>query len=119
MNSSFVHLSLHTEFSLADSVVRIPALMQRAAEMGMPALAMTDQNDLFGLVKFYQAARKKGVKPIIGADLLLNEPEDPGKPSRVILLCQDYENGYRNLSRLLTQAYLHGQHHGVPMLSFA
>ncbi len=116
MNSSFVHLSLHTEFSLVDSVVRIPALMDRAAELGMPALAMTDQNDLFGLVKFYQAARKRGVKPIIGADLLLNEPEDPGKPSRLILLCQDYENGYRNLSRLLTRAYLQGQHHGVPML---
>ena len=55
MNPGFVHLQLHTEFSLADSVVRIPALMQRVAELGMPAVAMTDQNDLFGLVKFYQA----------------------------------------------------------------
>jgi DNA polymerase-3 subunit alpha len=116
MNPSFVHLQLHTEFSLADSVVRIPALMKRAAELGMPAVAMTDQNDLFGLVKFYQAARKHGIKPIVGADLLLREPEDSGKPSRLILLCQDYENGYRNLSRLLTRAYLEGQHHGVPML---
>ncbi len=116
MNPGFVHLQLHTEFSLADSVVRIPALMQRVAELGMPAVAMTDQNDLFGLVKFYQAARKLGIKPIVGADLLLREPEDPGKPSRLLLLCQDYENGYRNLSRLLTRAYLEGQHHGVPML---
>jgi DNA polymerase-3 subunit alpha len=68
------------------------------------------------LVKFYQAARKHGIKPIVGADLLLREPEDPAKPSRLLLLCQDYENGYRNLSRLLTRAYLEGQHHGVPML---
>ena len=116
MNPAFVHLQLHTEFSLADSVVRIPALMQRAVELGMPAVAMTDQNNLFGLVKFYQAARKHGIKPIVGADLLVWEPEDPAKPSRLLLLCQDYENGYRNLSRLLTRAYLEGQHHGVPML---
>jgi DNA polymerase-3 subunit alpha len=116
MNPAFVHLQLHTEFSLANSVVRIPALMQRAVELGMPAVAMTDQNNLFGLVKFYQAARKHGIKPIVGADLLVWEPEDPAKPSRLLLLCQDYENGYRNLSRLLTRAYLEGQHHGVPML---
>jgi len=116
MNPAFLHLQLHTEFSLADSVVRIPALMQRAVELGMPAVAMTDQNNLFGLVKFYQAARKHGIKPIVGADLLVWEPEDPAKPSRLLLLCQDYENGYRNLSRLLTRAYLEGQHHGVPML---
>jgi len=117
MTPSFVHLVLHTEYSLVDSVVRISPLMSRVAELGMPAVAMTDQNNLFGMVKFYQAARKAGIKPLIGADLMIQEPDDPSKPSRLILLCQDYERGYRNLSRLLTRAYLEGQHHGVPMLA--
>ena len=65
---AFVHLHVHTEYSLVDSTVRIPALMDKAAADGMPAVAMTDQNNLFGLVKFYRRALAAGVKPIIGAD---------------------------------------------------
>ena len=68
MSSSFVHLHLHTEYSLLDGAVRIPDLMARAKELGMPAVAMTDHGNLFGAIEFYQEAKKKGIKPIIGCE---------------------------------------------------
>ena len=72
---AFIHLRLHTEFSLQDSVVRIPELVERAAALGMPAIAVTDQNNLFAMVKFYREGLKCGVKPIIGVDVLLRAGE--------------------------------------------
>jgi len=72
--SGFVHLNLHTEFSMVDSVVRIPALMKQVREQGMPAVAMTDFNNMFALVKFYRAALKAGIKPIMGVELVVREP---------------------------------------------
>ncbi|MDX1517155.1 MAG: DNA polymerase III subunit alpha [Woeseiaceae bacterium] len=110
---SFVHLNLHTEYSLVDSTVRIPALMQRCAAEGMPAVAMTDRNNLFGMVKFYRHAVAAGVKPIIGADVLLANDDDPDRPFRLLLLCMN-DAGYRNLSRLLSKAYLDGARRGEP-----
>ena len=77
MPAPFVHLHLHTEYSLVDGTVRIKPLMEKARELGMPAVAMTDQHNLFALVKFYRAAEAAGIKPIIGADVLLRNPEDP------------------------------------------
>ncbi len=84
----FVHLHLHTEYSLVDSVVRItsegdgiPGLMDSAARLGMPAIALTDQCNLFGMVKFYKAALAAGVKPIVGVDLLVREPGERVEPS--------------------------------------
>ena len=77
----------------------------------MPAVALTDQGNLFAMVKFYRAALARGVKPIIGVDLLLREEGERAEPSRLTLLCQD-ERGYRNLTRLVTRAYLEGQ--GAP-----
>ncbi|NNC76878.1 MAG: PHP domain-containing protein, partial [Woeseiaceae bacterium] len=112
----FVHLHVHSEFSLVDSTVRIPDLMSRCAEFGMPAVALTDQNNLFGMVKFYKKALATGVKPIIGADVLVADDDDPGRPFRLILLCKD-NDGYRNLSRLISRAFLEGQHRGVPLLN--
>jgi DNA polymerase-3 subunit alpha len=74
--ADFVHLHVHTEYSMVDSTVRIPALMKQCVESGMPAVALTDQNNLFGLVKFYRKAIAAGVKPVIGLDLrILNEDE--------------------------------------------
>ena len=115
----FVHLHLHTEYSLVDSVVRItsegeglPGLMDSAARMRMPAIALTDQCNLFGMVKFYKAALAAGVKPIVGVDLLVREPGERVEPSRLVLLCQN-EIGYKNLTRLVTRAYLEGQAKGV------
>ena len=107
----FVHLHVHTEYSLVDSTVRIAALMNSCADEGMPAVALTDQNNLFAMVKFYKKAVAAGVKPIIGVDLRIANKDDSGRPFRLILLCQN-DTGYRNLSTLLTRAYLEGQIRG-------
>ena len=111
---AFVHLHLHTEYSLVDSTVRISALMERCASLGMPAVALTDQNNLFGLVKFYRKAMAAGVKPLIGLDLRILNEEEPDRPSTMLLLCQD-NAGYRKLSELVTRSYLEGQVRGLPM----
>jgi DNA polymerase-3 subunit alpha len=109
----FVHLRLHTEFSLQDSVVRIPELVERVAALGMPAIAVTDQNNLFAMVKFYREALKHGVKPIIGVDVLVRSR---AAPTRLTLLCKD-PGGYQNVADLVTRAYLEGQEKGVPLIS--
>ncbi|MEO0998476.1 MAG: DNA polymerase III subunit alpha, partial [Pseudomonadota bacterium] len=113
---AFVHLALHTEYSLIDSVVRIPALMQRCAELGLPAAALTDQDNLFAMVKFYRQAMRAGVKPLIGADLTVAGDDDPATAGSLILLCKSVD-GYRNLTRLISRSYLEGQQHGRPMLN--
>ena len=115
---NFVHLRLHTEYSLLDSVVRVDELMDAAAAAGMPAVALTDQSNLFAMVKFYKAAQKHGIKPIVGVDALLNEPGDRAEPSRLVLLCQNLE-GYQNLTRLVTRSYLEGRRRGLPQLERA
>ena len=104
----FVHLRLHTEYSLLDSVVRVPELVEAVAAAGMPAVALTDECNLFAMVKFYRAALARGVKPLIGVDLLVREPGEREAPSRLTLLCQN-QTGYLNLSRLVSRAYLHGE----------
>jgi DNA polymerase-3 subunit alpha len=108
MSSTFVHLRLHTEYSLIDSVVRVSELVEAVAAAGMPAVAVTDQCNLFAMVKFYRAALERGVQPIIGVDLLLREADAKHGASRLTLLCQDPQ-GYRNLARLVSRAYLEGQ----------
>jgi DNA polymerase-3 subunit alpha len=115
----FVHLHLHTEYSLVDSVVRIqseteaaPGLMDAVAAAGMPAVALTDQSNLFAMVKFYKAAQTAGVKPVIGVDLKIREPGERAEPSTLVLLCQN-ELGYLNLSRLVSRSFLEGQHKGL------
>jgi DNA polymerase III subunit alpha len=114
MSPRFIHLRVHTEYSLADSVIRIPLLMESLAAMKMPAVALTDQGNLFALVKFYKAAQEYGIKPIIGADLQLRD--DSGDAAcNITLLCCD-ATGYRNLSKLITRSYLEGQQRGLPML---
>src|SRR5688500_11418683 len=105
MSPRFVHLHLHSEYSLTDSTIRIPDLVGRCAALGMPAVAVTDTSNLFALVKFHKAAEGAGVKPIAGADLYL--AGDGGPPSRLTLLCQD-RDGYLALSRLISRAFLEG-----------
>ncbi len=116
--SAFVHLRLHTEYSLVDSVVRIPELVARVAELGMPAVAVTDEHNLFAMVKFYREALSKGVKPIIGVDLQIVEPGERTPPSRLTLLCMN-DAGYRRLTRLVSRAYLEGQQRGAPRIDRA
>ena len=115
MTAEFVHLHLHTEYSLVDGLVRIKPLVAAVADAGMPAIAITDQHNFFAAVKLYTAAQRAGLKPILGADLRLRDPDDVKKSSRFVLLCQDMV-GYHNLCRLLSRAYMEGQHLGVPML---
>src|SRR5580704_16425918 len=115
MSSGFVHLRVHTEYSLSDSVVRIAELVAAAAAADTPAVAVTDQNNLFAMVKFYREALKCGIKPLIGVDLLVREEGERAQPSRLTLLCQTPE-GYRNLTRLVSRAYLEGQERGVPRI---
>ncbi|MDX2299644.1 MAG: DNA polymerase III subunit alpha [Xanthomonadaceae bacterium] len=105
MTPRFVHLHLHSEFSLTDSTIRIKPLAKRCAELGLPAVAITDQGNLFALVKFYKATETAGVKPIAGADIWLAEDGQP--PSRLTLLCRD-RDGFLSLSRLLSRAYQEG-----------
>jgi DNA polymerase III subunit alpha len=115
MAQGFVHLRLHTEYSLSDSVVRVPELVAGVAASGMPAVAVTDQNNLFAMVKFYREALKAGIKPLVGIDLLVREEGERATPSRLTLLCQS-QAGYRNLARLVTRAYLEGQERGTPRI---
>jgi DNA polymerase III subunit alpha len=111
----FVHLRLHTEYSLVDGIVRVPELMSAVAAAGMPAVALTDQSNLFAMVKFYKEALTHGVKPLIGVDAWIREPGERASPSRVVFLCQDLI-GYRHLTQLVTRSFLEGQQRGAPML---
>jgi len=112
--SQFVHLRLHTEYSLVDGIVRMPELMTAVAGAGMPAVALTDQSNLFAMVKFYKEALAAGVKPLIGVDAWIRELGERAPPARVVLLCQNL-TGYRHLTQLVTRSYLEGQQHGKPM----
>ena len=76
----FIHLKLHSEYSIADGIVRIPDAVQKAAEDKMPALALTDLSNVFGLIKFYTAARSSGIKPIVGCDVYVSNHADRDKP---------------------------------------
>lgn len=115
MEPKFVHLRIHTEYSLVDGTVRIKPLVKKLAELGMPAVAVTDQSNLFSLVKFYKAAMGAGVKPIAGADVWLQNPQDASAPHRFTLLVQNQE-GYLALTELISRSYQENQHQGVPML---
>jgi len=115
MASGFAHLHLHSEYSIVDSTVRIPALVERTVQLGMPAAALTDQGNVFGLVKFYRLALQHGVKPVIGVDLRIADRSDPQRADSLVLLCQNRE-GYRNLTCLVSRSYLEGQYHHVPQL---
>jgi DNA polymerase-3 subunit alpha len=109
----FVHLRLHTEYSLLDGIVRVPELMAAVSAAGMPAVALTDQSNLFAMVKFYKEALAAGVKPLIGVDALIRS--EGLAPARVVFLCQNLA-GYRHLTQLVTRSFLEGQRHGAPML---
>ncbi|MCK5361810.1 MAG: PHP domain-containing protein, partial [Gammaproteobacteria bacterium] len=115
MSQPFVHLHLHSEHSLVDGIVRVPALVEAVAAAGMPACAVTEQSNLFSLVKFYRGAQAAGIKPIIGVDAWMCGGEGLEQPSRIVLLCQTGV-GFRSLSRLITRSYSEGQVRGVPML---
>ncbi len=99
----FIHLHIHSEFSIIDGLCRIPDLVAKTVQMQMPALALTDQNNLFAMVKFYRAAIEAGVKPIFAAEV--NIRDDDKAPSHLVLLCQN-DIGFSNLKQIISQGYL-------------
>src|SRR5687767_3966954 len=102
---AFVHLRTHTEYSVVDGTLRIDEAVKGAAADRQAALAVTDLSNLFGAIKFYSAARKAGVKPILGADVWLEPGPGDKVPSRLLLLVQS-RDGYLNLCELLSRAWL-------------
>src|SRR4051794_35321387 len=108
---AFVHLRLHSEYSVTDGIVRIDDAVARAAADGMPALAISDLANVFGMVKFYKAARAAGVKPIVGCDVWISNESERDKPHRLLLLVQS-QAGYLRLSEWLSRAWLENQHRG-------
>ena len=108
MTASFVHLRLHTEFSLVDGLVRVKPLIKAVAGAGMPAVAVTDMSNMCALVKFYKAAMGGGIKPICGADIWLASDEEDGPLSRMTLLAMNAV-GYRNLTELVSRGWTEGQ----------
>ncbi|WP_369958932.1 DNA polymerase III subunit alpha [Pseudomonas benzenivorans] len=108
MTPSFVHLRLHSEYSLVDGLVRVKPLIKATAGAGMPAVAITDMSNMCALVKFYKAAMGAGIKPICGADIWLASPEENGPLSRMTLLAMNAK-GYRNLTELISRGWMEGQ----------
>ena len=116
---AFVHLRLHSEYSIADGMVRLDEAIDRAAGDGMPALALTDLANLFGMVKFYSGARSRGLKPIIGCDAWVEPVAGASdRPARLLLLVKNHA-GYLRLCELLTQAYLGPRSRGRAEISRA
>ena len=116
--NQFVHLNLHTEFSIIDGIVRIDPLMSCLKSRGMSAVAVTDFCNLFAVVKFFKVAKSKGVKPLIGCHLPCHDPAKPEEIFPLIFLCQN-NAGYRNLTRLVSKAYQEGQYQGEPRIQFS
>ena len=115
MQPKFVHLRLHTEFSLIDGIVKIKPLVAKLVENDMPAIALTDQTNLFSLVKYYKAAIAHGIKPIVGADVYVYNSDEPARPFSLTFLVMN-KIGYTTLTQLISRAYQEGQHQGIPML---
>ena len=109
----FIHLRLHTEYSVVDGLVRVDEAVKRAKGVAMPALGLSDLSNTFGWVKFYRAARGAGIKPVFGCDVWVTNAADRNRPSRLLLLVQHRE-GYRRLCELLTRAYQDNLHRGRP-----
>jgi DNA polymerase III subunit alpha len=118
MDPKFVHLNLHTEYSISDGIVRIKKLMDACSEKAMPSVAFTDQSNLFALVKFYKAAMASGIKPIIGVDIWLENIKDEREPFKMLLLAQN-QDGYHNILKLISRSFVEGQILGVPIVKKA
>ncbi len=118
MSAAFVHLHVHSEYSLADGIVRLQPLIASSVEYGLPAVALTDLSNVHGAVKFYRACLVGGVKPLIGCDVWVENPLMAEQAERMIVLCCNYP-GYRNLSKFLTNAYLRGPRKGKVVVAWS
>ena len=115
MEPRFVHLHVHSEYSLVDGLADIKSLVRTTARAGMGAVAVTDRSALFSMVRFYRTAVTEGVKPVVGVDVWLRNPADPAKPDQAVILVQS-ERGYHNLTRLVSRSYRENQHLGRALL---
>jgi len=113
--TAFVHLRVHTEFSLVDGLCRVKKLVAQTKKLGMPAVAVTDIMNLFGLVKLQKAASGEGIKPIFGADLWIHGEDPTEQPTLMTVLVQN-KKGYQNLTELISEGYVRGQQRGVAVL---
>lgn len=113
--ANFVHLRVHSEYSVVDGLVRVKALTQRTAELQMPAVAITDHVNLYALIKFYTAANQAGIKPICGCDVLVTDEENPEQTTVLVLLVKNLA-GYKNLTELISRAHLEGQYRSNPCI---
>lgn len=111
MTPQFTHLRLHSEYSIVDGLVRIDEVVAAAQKDGQPAIALTDLSNLFGMIKFYRAARSHGVKPIVGCDVWITNEDERDKPSRLLLLVKN-KIGYLQICELLTRAWLTNNYRG-------
>ncbi|PNH89846.1 DNA polymerase III subunit alpha [Vibrio diazotrophicus] len=111
----FIHLRIHSDFSMVDGLSKVPPLVKKVAEMGMPAMALTDFTNLCGLVKFYGTAHNCGVKPIIGADFTMRSEEFGDELTRITILAKN-NVGYKNLTLLISEAYLRGHVQHQPVI---
>ncbi len=109
----FIHLRVHSEYSITDGVIRISDLIARAVKFKQPAVALTDLSNVFGLVKFYKKAIENGIKPIIGCDVWISNESNRQKAYRLLLLAKNL-NGYLELCELLTRSFLENQFKGRP-----
>ena len=117
MESKFIHLHTHSHYSLLDGLSKIPALVKRAKELGMPALAITDHGNMYGAIEFYKTCKKEGIKPIIGVEAYIaerslkdKEPNIDNKRYHLTLLAKNHE-GYKNLMKLVSYSYLEGYYY--------
>jgi len=113
MVAQFIHLNVHSEFSIVDSTIRIPQLIENLKSTATPAVAITDFNNMYAAIKFYKSATVAGIKPILGADVLVLDAD--GESYSMILLCMSHQ-GYLNLCEIISLAHQQGYHQGQPMV---
>ena len=111
----FIHLRIHSDYSMSDGLKKVKPIVARAAELNMPAMALTDQTNLCGLVKYYHAAHGAGLKPIIGCDFWVRSDALEDELSRLVILASS-NVGYKNVTELISKAYLRGHIQGKAVL---
>lgn len=115
--SKFIHLRCHSEYSITDGIVRLGDYVSLAKELELESLAISDLSNIFAAVKFFKLATSKGIKPIIGADVYIENEDNRDQPSRLLLICQN-KQGYLNLSKLLSKAYTENQYRDRPEIKY-
>ena len=118
VDPKFIHLRVHSDYSMCDGLNKVKPIVSRAADLKIPALALTDQTNLCGLVKYYHATHGAGIKPIIGADFWVQSDELPGELFRLVILASN-NIGYKNLTELISNAYLRGHIQGKAVIDKA